>query len=251
MQEPTVIYEDDTVLLVNKPPQLVVNRAESVREPTLQDWVEKRDYWRQFDDRQKENLGPDFWQRSGIVHRLDKDTSGAIIIAKSEEAFREISSQFQSRTVEKEYLCLVHGSLSPKEGSLSLPISRSRFDREKFDIAIRGRSAQTSWKVLRTFSGIRPAGQTPGKETGFSYLLVKPMTGRTHQIRVHLNHLGHPVVGDDKYISRKRRKTDSLWCPRQFLHAYRIEFFHPRMQRRFQAEAELADDLKKCLDLLE
>ncbi len=244
--DPGIIFEDNSILVVDKPAGLVVNRAASVGEPTLQDWIESRPVWQE-SIRTGLATGAVFRARSGVVHRLDKETSGVILVAKTETAFVSLTEQFARRQVKKKYLCLVHGLMEPSEGALSLPLARSRSDREKFKVAAGGRPAQTSWKVLKIYKSVKADGVITKGYRGFSLLEVKPKTGRTHQIRVHLNHLGHTVVGDLKYGGEKIHKQDSKWCPRQFLHAYQIEFLHPETGKTTLFTSNLPEDLKGSL----
>lgn len=224
MNQPQIIYQDKQILVINKPAGMVANRAESVKTETVQDWVEGVVPL-------PKNVDEIFKSRSGLAHRLDKDTSGVMLIAKTPEALMELMRQFKDREVEKTYLALVHGKLDPKEGNITLPLGRMQGGRHKFGVDLSGKVSKTSYKVKKHYQG-------------YSLVELYPKTGRTHQIRVVLKHLGHPIVGDTKYVGRKRAKTDSLWCKRQFLHAAKITFAHPKTKKRVTFEAELAEDLK-------
>lgn len=229
-----ILFEDDQLMVIDKPAGITVNRADTVGERTVQDWIDKR---------KKLNTSPftfyllpsSFIARSGIVHRLDKETSGCLIIAKIPEAFAELQRQFKSREVKKEYLALVHGRVEPKQGTIRVPLSRSRFDRQKFAVSASGRPAETSYQVIRALSN-----------SSFSLLRLFPLTGRTHQIRVHLKYFGHPIVADEKY-GGKRAVEDRKWCPRLFLHAAKITFAHPLSGKLLSIEAPHPLDLAKLL----
>ncbi len=225
------VFEDKNLLLLNKPAGLIVNRSQTAKESTLQDWLEKN----------LKNL-PDIGGRSGIVHRLDKETSGLILVAKTADAFEKLQRQFKEKKVEKHYLALAHGKVFPKKGVIKASIRRNPFDREKFGVFLGGREAETRYKILRYYD-TRKLGK-------FTLLELTPKTGRTHQIRVHLKYLGYPVVGDDKYAGRKTARSDRRWCPRQFLHASFLVFRHPQTGKKLEFSCPLPDDLKKVLKTL-
>jgi len=179
--------------------------------------------------------------RPGIVHRLDKLTSGVMVVAKNAWTHRELARQFRSREVEKEYLALVYGRPTPMTGKIDLPIGRDPKDRKKISVrAARGRSAITRYQTLKRYGP-------------FTLLKVRIETGRTHQIRVHLAHKGHPVVGDALYGgSRSRNLPAGLRqaveeMPRFFLHSHRLEFCHPRTGRPLSFTAPLPGELEQFL----
>jgi len=233
---PQILYEDKFLLVLNKPAGWVVNRSQTVKKETLQDWLEKNF---QFSIFNFQNC------RSGIVHRLDKDTSGVLVVAKTPEVFENLQKQFKERAVRKRYLVLAHGKVQPSEGMIRAPIARSPFDRKKFGVFLGGREAETKYRIISNF-------QFPiSKKENFSLLEVEPKTGRTHQIRVHLKYLGHPVVADEFYAGRKTYRDDKFWCPRQFLHAYELVFTHPQSEKKVKFSAPLPLDLKKALEHLE
>ena len=248
-EPPQILYEDEFLLVLNKPAGWVVNRSETIKEETLQDWIENNLKLK------IENLKS---YRSGIVHRLDKDTSGVLVVAKTPEVFENLQKQFKERMVKKRYLVLVHGRIQPSEGIIRAPIARSPFDRKKFGVFLGGREAETKYK---TISNLKPAclpvdrygrtGRSKNSKEEFSLLEVEPKTGRTHQIRVHLKYLGYPVVADEFYAGRKTYRADKLWCPRQFLHASELSFIHPQTGKRVKFSAPLPLDLKKALEYLE
>lgn len=243
MGKPKIIFEDSSILLLDKPADLVVNRVESVRRNTIQDWLEKRPSFRTLKPSSKRNA--DFIKRAGLIHRLDKETSGLLLVAKTPRAFENLQRQFKERQVEKRYLALVHGVVEPKEGIIQAAISRSPFRRKRFGVFLGGRKAETKYKVISLKSKI-----FRGEKKFYSLLEARPTTGRTHQIRVHLRHIGHPIVGDEKYSGRKTARTTRRWCPRQFLHASYLAFIHPETGKRVDFNSALARELRGTLDSL-
>jgi 23S rRNA pseudouridine1911/1915/1917 synthase len=233
--EPTILYQDESLMVIEKPAGWVVNDASTVKDtPTLQEWLKSFDY----------PLSNDREFRSGIVHRLDKETSGLLLIAKTKESFEALQSEFKERTVKKTYLALVHGKLSSKEGLIDVAVGRLPWRRDRFGVIPGGRTSQTEYKVLNEYKG---------KEKDEYYSLVEchPKTGRTHQIRIHLKHIGHAIVSDSFYAGRKTARNDKKWCPRLFLHAAAISFNHPTEKMEMDFTSELSDDLKKVLESLE
>ncbi len=177
--------------------------------------------------------------RAGIVHRLDKNTSGLLIVARDDNTHRMLSDMFKKRLVKKTYAVLVWGGFSEKKGEIILPVGRSGLDRKKMSISIdRGRDAVTRFEV--------------NEEFGDSALLdVHPETGRTHQIRVHLSYIDHPVLGDEIYGTRQSQKlAEDLGLTRQFLHAKKLIFIHPVTKKPVEIEDKLSADLQKCLKTL-
>lgn len=154
--------------------------------------------------------------RPGVVHRLDQATSGVMLFAKSDVAYRELTRMFAERRIHKTYYAFVHGIPKLHSGIIDAPIGRSTHDRTSMCVTTRGRPAVTHWERLEAFPN---ANQT--------LLMCRPITGRTHQIRVHLKHIGYPIVGDEKYGKKENPPSERL-----FLHAYRIEFSHPITQRK-------------------
>jgi len=250
-----ILFEDEGVCVIDKPPALVVNRAESVHEETLQDWAEKqswfpKDLMVRSDATEFEQV---FLQRSGIAHRLDKDTSGVMLIAKTPQALEELMRQFRERETEKSYLAVVHGKINVSQGTICLPLARSVHNRKSFDVDPEGRVSETQYKVLKTFSNPpRVVHPRDGRSyAGFTYVSVSPKTGRTHQIRVHMQHIHHPLVSDPLYVGRKRLLIDQQWCERVFLHAERIRFTNPNTSKREEIVSSLADDLAEVLETLQ
>jgi len=263
--QPEVVFEDQDLLVLNKPAGLVVNRASSVKQVTLQDWIDQ--YFAKNPDWEK-GRGEDevFAQRSGMIHRLDKDTSGLILFAKRPEVMYQMMEQFQARTVQKTYLALAHEHFSDPEGIIEVGIRRHPQDRERFSVSSEGRPSKTHYRVQREFSGIdikklQEDLFSQGKDAkgihqlsriyqGFSLVELQPKTGRTHQIRVHLQFLHHPIVGDERYVGRKRYRIDQFWCPRQWLHAWKIAFSYPAGGPPREYVAPIAADLEKSLQFL-
>jgi len=178
-------------------------------------------------------------ERAGIVHRLDRDTSGLLIVAKNEKVHNILSEMFSKRKVKKTYMALVEGRIDEDEGVIELPIGRSRIDRKKMAVSIdRGRRSKTEFKPLESF---RDA----------TLLNVYPMTGRTHQIRVHMSYIGHPVIGDEIYGNKNtERIADRIGLKRQFLHAAAIEFTHPISGKKMIFSDSLPEDLSGPLKIL-
>lgn len=241
---PQIIYEDDVLAVVNKPFGMVVNRSETIKsEDTLQDWSEKNinPYTTQT-EANKYSWGDSFSSRAGIVHRIDRETSGIVLIAKSEKAFKVLQNQFYERIVKKEYTALVYGMIKEFENSerisVDAPVGRNPRNREKFAIVEGGREAVTVFELIEYIRG-----------TYGDFTLVKcfPKTGRTHQIRVHLTALGYPVAGDKLYSGKKRVKTDSLLFNRQMLHACSITFIHPETKTEIHFSSNLPQDFKEVL----
>jgi 23S rRNA pseudouridine1911/1915/1917 synthase len=211
-----ILYEDNSLVVINKPAGIVVNRAQSVRGKTIQDWAIARH------DLDPPVAGNEFQSRSGVVHRLDRETSGALIVTKTPEAFAAIKAQFMARRVDKTYTALVHGALVPKVGEIAAPVGRLPWNRKRFGVVADGKPATTRYHTDRMFDVSTPKGQVT-----VSLVTLHPQTGRTHQIRVHLKHIGHPIVGDTLYAGRKQARDDRAWVGRTLLHASRFVFSHP------------------------
>lgn len=216
-----VLYEDEAVLAIHKPAGLVVHAGAGQHSGTLVNRLVHR-----FQSLSK--LGGEL--RPGIVHRLDKDTSGVLLVARTDAAHRALAAQFAGRTVEKVYLALVRGTVRDDSGRVTKPIQRDPVRRTRMTCNLgSGRAALTEYRVLRRFEK-------------FTFLEVRIGTGRTHQIRVHLASLGHPVAGDRLYGGA--RQGDS---PRLFLHAWRIGFDSPATGQRVVVEAPLPAELQQWL----
>jgi len=226
-----VLYQDDYLLVISKPSGLVVNRALSVKGLTLQDWVEDNFSFSDQEDKV-------FLSRSGIVHRLDKDTSGLMVLAKKSKTFFALQSLFKQKQVVKKYLALVHGRLEPFKGDIRMPLARFTKDRKKFSVCLGGRTAITKYQRLSVYQ----------KDDNFYSLInVGLETGRTHQIRVHLSSIGYPLVSDPIYLGIKRLNQDNKWCPRLFLHSFFLGFIHPVKNKPIEVKIDLPGDLKKAV----
>ena len=214
-----IVFEDSSLLVIDKQAGLVVHPAHGHGSGTLVNGLLAH-------ANSLSSLGGPF--RPGIVHRLDKDTSGLLVCAKNDEAHRALSLQFEKHTIQRTYLALVRGIVSFDEGRIDEPLGRSRTDRKR--IAIRyvdGKKAVTHYRVLKRFKD-------------FTLLELTLETGRTHQIRVHLAHLGHPILGDRTYGL-------SAHFPRQALHAARLGFEHPATKKFLSFESELPDDIQSLI----
>lgn len=220
-----ILFEDEAILVVDKPAGMVVHPAAGHITGTLVNAVLGH----------SPNLLTGNTLRPGIVHRLDRDTSGLIVIAKQDAAMKELQRQFSSREVHKTYLALVHGEVNVPEGKIEGPLARDPHDRKRFVVAasLKAREAVTIFHVAERLRN-------------YTLLKVEPQTGRTHQIRVHLGFIGHPVVGDRVY---GRRHPDELGMKRQFLHAWRLGFTHPISKEPMSFTAGLPADLGEALAL--
>lgn len=221
-----VIEEDPEYLVIAKPPGLVVHPGSGNIDNTLVNGLLFRYH----------NIGQvGDENRPGIVHRLDKDTSGVMIVARTKTAHSHLVNQFKNRQVEKNYLALVSGVMTEDAGRIVAPIGRHPVHRQKMAVGERnGRHAVSNWKSKKRFAR-------------HTLVEVHIETGRTHQIRVHLAHLGHPVAGDHLYGSSR----DNTGFPRQMLHAWKLSFQHPATGQRRRAEADLAEDFATVLVELE
>ena len=215
-----VVFEDNDLIVIDKPAGMTVHPAPGNEDHTLANAVLAH-------APDIEGIGGE--RRPGIVHRLDKDTSGLIVVAKNERAHAHLSDQFKSRGVGKVYLALVAGHPSPPEADIDAPIGRHRHDRQRMALVSTGRPAITRYRIVTSYSRS-------------TLVEARPRTGRTHQIRVHLSSVGHPVVGDTTY----GRSAEGL--SRQFLHAYRLVFLHPATEEPMEFTAALPADLETYLD---
>ncbi len=234
-----VIYEDGVLVVLNKPAGIVVHPAAGINSGTLVNALLAR--------------YPDLAtvgdvQRPGIVHRLDKDTSGVLVIAKTIQAHQNISAQFKEHLVKKEYLAVVCGVPAKDVGTIIAPIGRSSRNRKKMAVTgVSGREAITNFTVLERYDG-------------FALLSVVPETGRTHQIRVHLTYIGHPVVGDKTYGGGRRRSIKEARSPelkstvaklnRHLLHAQTIRFYHPVTEEFVEFSAPIPLEIQNILKVL-
>lgn len=245
MQIP-IIYEDEELIVVDKPAGLICNRAETVKSETLQDWMQDKLQFQNSIFKTEEETY--FWERSGLVHRLDKETAGVMVLAKTYATFILLLAQFKAREVQKEYLALTHGLWRPESGIISLPIGRARTNRKMMAVREDGRESVTEYLVLKTWKQLEP-DYARGRRVntkgygGFSLVRFAPKSGRMHQIRVHAKHLGHPLVGDELYAGRKRSREDRKWCQRVMLTAISLELTHPS-RGRMKFESKM-DDIQR------
>lgn len=245
----TIIYEDDDLLLVDKPAGMTVNRATTTKdEITVQDWAEEHIGMQKDDTIENKKFGEegwdpelDFYSRGGVVHRLDKETSGVLILAKNPQAFVKLQKQFHDRTVKKVYIALAHGLIAPAEGEISVPVGRLPWDKNKFGILPGGKESKTLYKVVDIYVN------TKTKEK-LTLVEMYPQSGRTHQIRVHLKYINHPIFADFLYAGRKTSRDDRKVLPRVFLHAAKITFNQPTTEKIITYEAVLPPELSACLD---
>lgn len=218
-----IVYEDDDVIVINKPQGMVVHPAPGHDEHTL---VNALLYHCPLS-----TINGTF--RPGIVHRIDKDTSGLLMVAKNDKAHRSLAKQLKDKTNIREYVALVHGRIAEDEGTINAPIGRSLKDRKEQAVVKDGRNAVTHFEVLKRYR---------------DYTLVKCIleTGRTHQIRVHMKYIGHPLVGDPLYGPKKTIKGNG-----QFLHAGKLGFVHPTTGKLLIFEAPLPKIFQECLEKLD
>jgi 23S rRNA pseudouridine1911/1915/1917 synthase len=233
----TILFEDPSIIVIDKPSGMVVHPAYGNPSGTLVNAL--LDHCKDLD-------GINGVLRPGIVHRLDKDTSGVMVVAKEDQAFHHLIKQFKNRSVEKVYWAIVHGKFGSGEGLIDSAIGRHPSERKRMSTRTRrGRTAVTRWKKVEEFDGC-------------TLLQIFPQTGRTHQIRVHLSSIGHPVLGDPLYGRKGRpgaiRDPMLRECVkkinRQALHAHRLTFTHPRTEERVQFVAPIPQDMKDVLEWL-
>jgi 23S rRNA pseudouridine1911/1915/1917 synthase len=245
MNDIKVIYEDDEILVLDKPSGITVNKADTTKEElTVQDWLEQRFQTQHVLSGADENS--DFFTRAGIVHRIDKETSGILIVAKTAESFVNLQAQFKERKVEKTYVALAHGHFNAPEGEISVPVGRLPWNRKRFGVLAGGKEATTRYRAISNFKFLI----SKNKEEELTLLELYPKTGRTHQIRVHLKYLNRPIFGDALYAGRKTSRDDRKFLPRFFLHAKKIIFYHPKTGERIEFESPLPYELQSFLDFL-
>lgn len=242
-----ILHEDDAILVIDKPAGITVNRAETTKEQvTVQDWSEQHigiNYRVSSIKYGEEGWNPedDFYQRGGIVHRLDKETSGVLVLAKNPQVFVELLRQFREREVKKEYQALAHGKLQPATGEINVPVGRLPWNTKQFGIIPGGKESKTLYKVLEYY-------QDQKKKELFSLVELYPQSGRTHQIRVHLKYIGHPIFADFLYAGRKTARDDRKILGRVFLHAAKITFTHPTKKTSITFSSPLPQELIVVLD---
>ena len=215
-----IIYEDKDIIVVNKPKGMVVHPANGNPNGTLVNAVMSicKD--------SLSGIGGEL--RPGIVHRLDKDTSGILIVAKNDKSHINLSEQIKNHEVKKTYIAIVRGLIKENEATINMPIGRSTKDRKKMDVTEKGRNAVTHFKVL-------------ARSDKNTLLEVNIETGRTHQIRVHLSHIGYPIIGDNVYSNGKNKWNIEGQC----LHAWKLDFVHPITNEKMHLEADIPEYLKK------
>ena len=217
-------YEDSDVIVINKPRGMVVHPANGNQQGTL---VNALLY------HCKDLSGINGVLRPGIVHRIDKDTTGLIIVAKNDKAHLELSKQLQDKTVNRLYYALVHGTFAHDYGTIDAPIGRDETDRQKMAVTEKNsKEARTHFRVVERFKD-------------YSLVECRLETGRTHQIRVHMRYIDHPIVGDEKYGYRRTMKIGG-----QLLHAHQLEFVHPSTGEKMVVEAEIPQDFAEVLQRL-
>ncbi len=220
-----IIYEDSDIIVINKPKGMVVHPANGNPDGTLVNAILS------ICKNSLSGIGGEL--RPGIVHRLDKDTSGLIIVAKNDKAHINMSEQIKERNVKKTYIALVRGNVPEEEATINMPIGRSTKDRKKMAVTKNGKQAITHFKVLKRYSK-------------YTLLEIKIETGRTHQIRVHMAEIGYPVVGDAVYSNGK----NEFGIEGQMLHAYKLEFMHPITNKHMELTAPLPQYFEEILKKL-
>lgn len=218
-----IVYEDEHLLVVNKPAGMASHPAPGMKSGTLVNAL-------LYHCNKLSGVGPQ--ERPGIVHRLDKDTSGLMVVAKDDRTHKELAAQFKDRHISKKYIAAVKGLMELNEGVIELPIGRHPSNRQKLAVRFsESRDAVTAYKVIKRFANA-------------TYLELTPKTGRMHQLRVHLSYMGHPIIGDAVYGAR------SQLIGRQALHAIKLGFTHPIKKKYLEFETEIPDDIKRLLEIL-
>ena len=222
-----IIYEDDCLLVVNKPVGMIVHPADKIISGTLVNALLNR-------TKDLSSLGGS-WRR-GIVHRLDKDTSGLLVVAKDDNTHFDLAKQFKERRIKREYLAIVRGKIKEREGKIEIPIGRHPKNRKKISAYThKGKKAVTFYKVIEIFPN-------------YTYVSLRLGTGRTHQIRVHLSYMGHPLAGDKTYGGKLARKESLIRRPA--LHAHRLGFRHPGNNHFLEFSVPPPGDFQKSLKIL-
>lgn len=233
-----IVFEDHALLVINKPAGMVVHPAHGNRSGTLVNAL--------LGHSKSLSAYHDDLNRPGIVHRLDKDTSGLLVVAKDESVHRDLALQFKDKSVHREYIAVVWGRLSKKRGTVDEPLGRSIRDRRKITVTETGKRAVTHYEAVERFPFV-------------TLMRLRLETGRTHQIRVHMAHAGHPVFGDQTYggrtrqlgpLNREQTEEVQAWLsvmPRQALHARTLGFTHPGTGERLHFESDLPEDMQKLI----
>lgn len=239
-----IVFEDEYLAVINKPAGMVVHPGAGINSGTLANAIAWHFGHGSFEDTNADEQSKiqNLKSKIGIVHRLDKDTSGLIVVAKDEQTHEALAEQFRSRTVSKSYVALVHGSPRDNTGTIDRPIARDRWHRTKMTVARSGRVALSLWRVRQRFEK-------------FALLDVDIKTGRTHQIRVHLASINHPVVGDATYNEGRDNTVADVGIKnairilnRFFLHAEKLSFTHPNTGERLEFVQPMPDELSKFLE---
>ena len=220
-----VLYEDDSLLVINKEAGLVVHPGAGHKDGTLLNALAYK-----YDEEEEEDL-----PRVGLVHRIDKDTSGLLVIAKTEQAMLFLQEQLKDHTMHREYLALVSGIIEENEGEIIAPLGRDKENRLKFCVDLKGREAITSFTVKKRFL-----------KSKVTYIECRLFTGRTHQIRAHMEYIRHPIIGDPLYGKGNR----VLYDKGQLLHAYRLTFIHPITKKEVSFECPLPSYFEEMLNKL-
>jgi len=222
-----IVFEDESLIVINKPSGVVVNISDTTPSGTIQDEIH-RVYGEDLGG--KAEVGSEFYNRAGIVHRLDKDTSGVMLVAKDEDSFLNLKNQFKDRVIEKEYQAVALGEMSDPIIEVDAPIARNPEHRTRMAIVDKGRKAETRFEAQEVVDF--------GDEK-LSIVRCYPKTGRTHQIRVHLAALKNPVIADPIYMTRKQFEQFEPSFDRLMLHAFKIRFNHPKTNKELFYEAPL------------
>ncbi len=307
-----IIYEDPDFIIIDKPSGIVVNKSETTKEETIQDWAENKlkikgaevahentshrqprvaddarqsfprpsNVPRSLSERRSQSLNDskavpksalsssasglpfassieeEFRSRGGVVHRLDKETSGILLIAKNPQSFLNLKNQFKERKTEKVYIALVHGEVKPGKGEINVPVGRLPYNRTRFGIVPGGREAHTEYRVISNFIHSKNSGQefqisNSKQPERLTLLGLYPKTGRTHQIRVHLKYINHSIFADPLYAGRKTARSDRKILPRLFLHASKLSFNHPVTGERLTFESPLPNELGAFISRLD
>jgi 23S rRNA pseudouridine1911/1915/1917 synthase len=223
-----IVYEDDGLIVINKPAGMITHPAPTskIYSGTLVNALLNH-------TNELSNIGAPF--RPGIVHRLDKDTSGLLIVAKNDFTHLALTKQLKDKTLHRIYIVVVKGEFKENQGEVNAPVGRHPKDRKKQAVTLKGsKKALTYYKVLERFNG-------------YTLLEAKLSTGRTHQIRVHMSYIKHPVIGDNVYGSKKEQ---NIPINRQALHSQKISFVHPKTQKLLEFESKIPDDINKLISYL-
>lgn len=243
-----IVYEDEFLAVINKPAEMVVHPGAGITNGTLANAIAYHFKFQipdsNLENEEIPNPKSQIPNRIGIVHRLDKDTSGLIVVAKSDDIHEKLSEQFRNREVFKSYVALVHGEIEAENGTIDQPIAREKHNRTKMAVRTHGRNALSLWSVRQRFEK-------------FTLLRIEIKTGRTHQIRVHLAHINHPVVGDETYNAGRDKTVRDLnirqaieKLGRFFLHAEKLSFTHPQTNEKMNFRVEIPSELQDFLEIL-